>query len=64
MALARGREDIELYGKPQKAWLKQGIPQHAVYRRVVNRLNPREIEGCFLAWVRAINPEKKREVAD
>ncbi|MDR1986318.1 MAG: hypothetical protein LBP88_05020 [Treponema sp.] len=25
--------------------LKQGIPQQDVYRRVFNRLNPREMEG-------------------
>jgi hypothetical protein len=26
MAFAKGWEDIELYGKAKKAWLKQGIP--------------------------------------
>jgi hypothetical protein len=70
MAFARGREDIELYGKAKKAWLKQflplehGIPQHDVYRRVFNRLNPRDIAGCFMAGVRAIKQEKGREVSD
>jgi hypothetical protein len=68
MAFARGWEDIERYGKTKKAWLKQflplkhGIPQQDVYRRVFNRLNPRDMEGCFMAWVRAIKQEKKREV--
>ncbi|MDR2245402.1 MAG: ISAs1 family transposase, partial [Treponema sp.] len=57
MAFAKGWEDIELYGKAKKAWLKQflplehGIPKHDVYRRVFNRLNPRDIERCFMAWV-------------
>jgi hypothetical protein len=70
MAFAKGWEDIELYGKAKKAWLKQslplkhGIPKHDVYRRVFNRLNPRDIERCFMAWVRAIQQEKEREVAD
>ncbi|MDR2246302.1 MAG: ISAs1 family transposase [Treponema sp.] len=68
MAFAKGWEDIELYGKTKKAWLKrflplkQGIPKHDVYRRVFNRLNPRDIERCFMAWVRAIKQEKEREV--
>jgi hypothetical protein len=68
MAFAKGWEDIELYGKTKEAWLKQfltlknGIPRHDVYRRVFNRLDPREIERCFMAWVRAIKRDKEREV--
>jgi hypothetical protein len=70
MAFAKGWEDIELYGKTKEAWLKQflplknGIPKHDVYRRVFNRLDPREIERCFMAWVRAIKRDKEREIAD
>ena len=68
MAFAKGWEDIELYGKTKKAWLqrflplKHGIPKHDVYRRVFNRLNPQDIERCFMAWVRAIKQDKEREV--
>jgi hypothetical protein len=68
MAFAKGWEDIELYGKAKKAWLKRflplkhGIPKHDVYRRVFNRLNPRDIERCFMAWVRAIQQDTEREV--
>ncbi|MDR1251692.1 MAG: ISAs1 family transposase, partial [Treponema sp.] len=68
MAFAKGWEDIELYGTTKAAWLKQflplknGIPPHDVYRRVFNRLDPREIERCFMAWVRAIKRDKEREV--
>ncbi|MDR1099814.1 MAG: ISAs1 family transposase, partial [Treponema sp.] len=68
MAFAKGWEDIELYGKTKETWLKQflplknGIPQHDVFRRVFNRLDPREIERCFMAWVRAIKQDKEREV--
>ncbi|MDR1250299.1 MAG: ISAs1 family transposase [Treponema sp.] len=68
MAFAKGWEDIELYGKTKKAWLKQllplkhGIPKHDVYRRVFNRLNPKDIERCFMAWVRAIKQDQEREV--
>jgi predicted transposase YbfD/YdcC len=68
MAFAKGWEDIELYGKTKEAWLKQflplehGIPKHDVYRRVFNRLDPREIERCFMTWVRAIQQDTEREV--
>jgi hypothetical protein len=70
MAFAKGWEDIELYGKTKQTWLrrffplKHGIPKHDLYRRVFNRLNPQEIERCFMAWVRAIQQDREREVAD
>jgi hypothetical protein len=70
MAFAKGREDIELYGKIKEAWprrflpLKHGIPKHDVYRRVFNRFNPVDIERCFMRWGRAIKQDKEREVAD
>jgi hypothetical protein len=35
--------------------LKNGIPKHDVYRRVFNRLDPWEIERCFMAWVRTMS---------
>ncbi|MDR2245552.1 MAG: ISAs1 family transposase [Treponema sp.] len=69
MAFAEGWENIELHGKAKKAWLKQflplkhGIPKHDVYRREFNRLNPQDIERCFMAWVRAIKQDIDREAA-
>jgi hypothetical protein len=68
MAFAKGWEDIERYGKAKKQWLskflelKEGIPPHDVYRRVFNRLNPVEIEKCFMRWVRDIKKDYKREI--
>jgi hypothetical protein len=50
--------------KNQKSLTETGYPQHDVYRRVFNRLNTRDIEGCFMAWVKAIKQEKEREVSD
>jgi hypothetical protein len=70
IALAQGREDIERYAKAKRAWLSRflklehGIPHHDVYRRVISRIAPEEIEQCFMNWVRAIKREYEREVAD
>ena len=70
MAFAEGWEDIEKYGKAKESWLKtflplkQGIPKHDVYRRVITRLKTEAIEQCFMAWVRSIKQNINREVAD
>jgi hypothetical protein len=68
IALAHGWEAIEAYAEAKKDWLgrflklKHGIPPHDVYRRVMNRLNPAEVERCFTDWVRAIRKTYEREV--
>jgi predicted transposase YbfD/YdcC len=68
MSFARGWEDIERYGKAKKAWLSKflrlehGIPPHDVYRRVFCRIKPKDIETCFMNWVRDIKRNVKREV--
>lgn len=68
MSLAEGWEDIERYGKAKKKWLskfldlKNGIPKHDVYRRVINRIKPDEIEKCFMNWVRAVKGKIEREI--
>jgi predicted transposase YbfD/YdcC len=68
IALAQGWEDIERYAKAKEAWLRRflklenGIPHHDVYRRVMTRLDPEEIERCFMNWVRAIKQDYQREI--
>jgi hypothetical protein len=68
ITMARGREDIQRYGKAKKTRLSRflklehGIPRHAVYRRVMRRIAPEEIERCFMNWIRAIKPEYGREI--
>ncbi|MDR3356008.1 MAG: transposase family protein [Spirochaetaceae bacterium] len=67
IALARGREDTGRYAKAKKAWpvrfLKpeHGVPHHDVYRRVISRIVPEEIERCFMNWVLAVKREYGRE---
>jgi hypothetical protein len=68
IAMARGREDIERYGKAKEAWLRKflslehGIPHHDVYRRVMSRIKPEEIERCFMNRARAVKKEYGREI--
>ena len=68
MAFAQGWEDIERFGKAKKAWLSKflklehGIPPHDVYRRVFCVLKPKEVERCFMNWVRAVKQNYDREV--
>jgi predicted transposase YbfD/YdcC len=65
---AEGWEDIEEYGKAKESWLRKflplehGIPRHDVYRRVMSRLKPEQVEACFMDWVRAIKQDVDREI--
>jgi hypothetical protein len=57
---ATGWEDIELYAESQQAWLetfldlKNGVPKADTYRRTFERINPEELQECFLGWVKQI----------
>ena len=63
-------QNIEVYARAKEAWLRQflplehGIPPHDVYRRVLIRIGPEEIETCFMNWVRTIKNKYEREIAD
>ncbi|GHU49057.1 hypothetical protein FACS1894200_07170 [Spirochaetia bacterium] len=65
---AKGWEDIERYGKAKRKWLEKflplehGIPKHDVYRLVFIKLDPAEIEQCFMNWVRDIKASIGHEV--
>ena len=57
IAGAEGWEDIEEYGISKQEWLKKflqlpfGIPSPDTFRRVFERINPKEFEQCFRQWV-------------
>lgn len=60
IAGASGWEDIEEYGISKQEWLKTflqlpfGIPSPDTFRRVFERINPREFEQCFRQWVQSL----------
>lgn len=53
--------DIELYGKTKWKWLKKflelanGIPSHDTFARVFARLDPQQLQQCFLRWIKSIS---------
>lgn len=53
--------DIEAYGEAKQDWLRQflllpsGIPSHDTFARVFARLDPQQLQQCFLNWVSAIS---------
>lgn len=51
---------IATFGQAREEWLRtflalpHGIPSHDTFGRVLARLNPREFERCFRAWIARI----------
>ncbi len=60
--------DIELYGKTKCKWLKKflelanGIPSHDTFARVFARLDPQQLQQCFLRWIKSISQQFSGEV--
>ncbi len=60
VAGAVGWEDIEEYGLNKQEWLATflklefGIPSPDTFRRVFERINPKEFEQCFRVWVQSL----------
>jgi predicted transposase YbfD/YdcC len=52
--------EIELFGQAKLDWLRtflalpHGIPSHDTFGRVFARLNPEQLERCFVAWMQAL----------
>lgn len=52
--------EIELFGKAKFNWLRtflelpHGIPSHDTFGRVFSRLNPEQLEQCFMRWMQAL----------
>ncbi|MGF1494922.1 MAG: ISAs1 family transposase [Microcoleaceae cyanobacterium] len=65
---ADGWVGIETYGKSKHKWLKtflalpNGIPSHDTFSRVFARLDPEQLQSCFLSWVRSVAQVSEGEV--
>jgi predicted transposase YbfD/YdcC len=52
--------EVELYGRSKEQWLRQfvplanGIPSHDTFGRVFSRLDPTQLEQCFVNWMGAL----------
>ena len=57
---AEAWEEIEDYGKYKEEWLTRflelpnGIPSHDTIRRLFIRLDPKQLQNCFIRWVEAV----------
>lgn len=57
---AEGWEAIEAFGKEKQGWLRKwialenGIPSHDCIARVVSRIEPGKLTGCFMAWAQSV----------
>lgn len=60
--------DIEVYGQSKQEWLStflrlnNGIPSHDTFARVFARLDPDQMQECFIRWVQAISQLSQGEV--
>jgi hypothetical protein len=60
--------EIENYGHAKKEWLEtflklpHGIPSHDTLMRLFARLNPKELQKCFLDWIKAVTEITKGQV--
>lgn len=60
IAGGQGWEDMQTYGLSQAAWLSTflelpyGIPSADTFRRVFERIHPKQLEKCFEQWVRLL----------
>jgi predicted transposase YbfD/YdcC len=61
-AVIAGADDFQqvaLFGQKRQDWLKRfvalpnGIPSHDTFERVFARLDPRQFQSCFAAWMNA-----------
>ena len=59
---------IAEYGKSKENWLKtfleleNGIPSTDTFERIFARLNPTELQKCFIGWMEAVHKTTKGEL--
>jgi len=59
---------IAEYGQSKLDWLKtflelpHGIPSHDTFHRVFARLNPQQLQSCFISWIESLWPRLSGEL--
>lgn len=54
--------EIEEYGNSKQEWLENflalpnGIPSRDTVRRLFAQLDPKQLQSCFLSWIKTIAP--------
>lgn len=65
---ANGWVGVAKYGHSKYEWLKtflelpNGIPSHDTFGKVFARINPEQLQECFLSWVRSVSRLTQGEV--
>lgn len=60
--------DLEAYGESKYEWLKSflelpnGIPSHDTFARVFARLDPEQLQQCFLSWIKSVSQITEGEI--
>ncbi len=61
-------KDVQMWAESHHTWLAKflvlpnGIPSRDTYRRVYDRLCPREFQACFLSWIQGLPRATKGKV--
>lgn len=61
---------IEEYCEEKESWFKEklglklenGIPSHDTFERVFAMIDPKEMENCFMSWIRAVKQHTNGEI--
>ncbi len=63
-------EAVAEYGRTKYEWLKtflalpHGIPSHDTFARLFARLNPEELQYCFMSWMQAVHQVSQGELVN
>ena len=61
-------EAVAEYGRTKQEWLKtfldlpNGIPSHDTFSRLFARLNPEQLQSCFIQWMQAVHQVSNGEL--
>lgn len=65
---SEGWHDIEMVGHARLEWfkerglLKKGVPVDDTIARIISRISPEQLHGCFIEWMKSLAQETKGKV--